>query len=60
MCEYAHGQNGTSSGACVICPMTELSKLLFENDPCPQSCPTTKFIHITVPVSGAYRGSSQG
>ena len=31
-----------------------------EKLPWPQSWPITKFIHITVPVRGAYRGSSHG
>ena len=44
----------------MTCPTTALSALSFEKLPWPQSWPITKFIHITVPVRGAYRGSSHG
>ena len=41
-------------------PTTPLTIDDLEKEPCPQSWPTTKFIHMTVPVRGAYSGNSHG
>jgi len=40
-----------------VCTKVELTHLKL---PCPQSCPTTKHIHMIVPVTGAYSGSIHG